>query len=268
MFANERKLIILELLNSKHSLTVSELMETFNVSIETVRRDLEYLEKQQLLKRVHGGAISVQKMNRFNDVEIRFTENMDQKEELCQAAMQYINEGDTIAIDSGTTAAAFARHLKINFQSLTVITYSSEVFAILSDKPNIKVIITGGQYLPKEKIFCGFLSSEALNKFHFSKSFIVPSALSLKHGAQDFIHEVYENQLSLIRNSNEVYLLADSSKFEKTGNLRLCSLLPEYTIITDHLLPDSVFDLYRKNNLNLIRSTALPQCMEEDVVNS
>lgn len=254
MFANERQQLILDELNQRHSITVSELMERFHVSIETIRRDLEAMEKQTLLKRVHGGAISVHKTNRFEDVNKRTTSNVELKTELCETALTFIEDGDLIAIDSGTTAATLALAIKKRqFHSLTVITYSSEVFTILSDCPDYQIIITGGRYLPKERVFCGFLSHEALRKYHFTKSFVVPSALSLAYGAQDFIPEVYENQLNLIQNTDQLFLLADHTKFETNGNLKLCELLPEYTLITDSKLPDSIYEQYRKQNINILR---------------
>ena len=254
MFANERQQLILDELSQRHSITVSELVERFHVSTETIRRDLETMEKQTLLKRVHGGAISILKTNRFEDVNKRTTSNVELKTELCKTALSFIEDGDVIAIDSGTTAATLALAIKKrSFHSLTVITYSSEVFTILSDCPNCEIIITGGSYLPKERIFCGFLSHEALKHYHFTKSFVIPSALSLAYGAQDFIPEVYENQLSLIRNTEQLFLLADHTKFETSGNLKLCELLPEYIVITDSGLPDSIYEQYRRQQINLIR---------------
>lgn len=254
MLANQRKQLILERLNMRHAVTVSELVEEFNVSTETVRRDLEAMEKENLLSRVHGGAISIKRMKNFENISIRVATNMDLKKQLSETALNYVHDGDVIAIDSGSTASAFALALKERqYKSLSVITYSSEVFSILSECYDYKVTISGGDYLPGERVFCGFLANEAMRKLYYPKAFVFPSALSLEDGAHDFIPEVYENQLVLINHANEVYFLADSTKFETTGNLKLCDLLPEYRIITDKQLPDSIYNSYKEKNVNIIR---------------
>lgn len=252
MLANERRYIILSKINKKNSVTVNELIETLNVSIETIRRDLEYLEKQNLLKRVYGGAISLNPSNPFLDINKRVTKNQDLKKELCMTALTYINEGDFIALDSGTTMAIFSECLKEHpVKDLTIVTYSSENFSILSDCPEYKLILLGGQYLPSEKIFHGFLTEQAIRQFHFQKSFVVPSALSLAGGAQDFIPETHSNQLYLLSNSDEVFLLADSTKFEKTGSLKLCGLENGHTIITDSRLPDELYNMYTAKQIKI-----------------
>lgn len=254
MLANQRKQIIKEQLKLHHSVTVAELVELLHVSTETIRRDLEDMENNNLLTRVHGGAVSIKRMYHFEDIDIRIASNMKLKEQIAKTALNYIQDGDTIAIDSGSTASVFAMALKSrNFESLSVVTYSSDVFSILSDCPNYRITVTGGDYLPKEKIFCGFLANGAMKKLYYSKAFVVPLALSLEDGAHDFIREAYENQRTMLKHANEVFLLADSTKFETKGDHKICDLLPEYTIITDTQLPDSIYNMYREHNLNIVR---------------
>lgn len=254
MLADQRKQIILDKININHCVTVAELVDILHVSTETVRRDLEDMENNELLVRVHGGAVSKKRRNRFEDIGKRNTENIELKEQIAKKALDYVEEGDVIAIDSGTTASAFALALKErNFSSLSVITYSTEVFSILSACSNYRITMVGGDYLPKEKIFYGFLTNEVMSKLYYSKAFVVPSALSLEDGAHDFIRESYESQSMLLSNANKVFILADSTKFETKGAFKLCNLLPDYTIITDDKLADSVYDLYSAHNLNVIR---------------
>lgn len=253
MLADQRKQIILEQIDLNHSVTVAKLVELLSVSTETVRRDLEDLENNNLLTRVHGGAVSVKRRYRFDDMDVRTTSNMELKEQIARKALEYVKDGDTIAIDSGSTAAVFAMALKTRrFDSLSVITYSSEVFSILSDCENYRITLLGGDYLPKEKIFYGFLTHEALQRLYFSKAFVVPLALSLEDGAHDFIRETYENQCMMIGHASEVFILADSSKFETKGDMKICDLQPEYTIITDDRLPESIYSMYKDRGLNIV----------------
>lgn len=127
MFAKERYDEILKILKRQKSVTAAELAEKFNVSLETVRRDLFYLESQNMLHRVHGGAISVSEIGDYKSLEQRRGENTDKKIRASENAMQFICEGDVIAIDCGSTAVAFARVLKKSFEKLTIITHSLDV---------------------------------------------------------------------------------------------------------------------------------------------
>lgn len=137
MLANQRKEIINQQLKMQNSVTVAELVKLLNVSTETVRRDLEDMENRHLLVRVHGGAIPVKRMSHLDSIEVRTVSNIQLKEQIARKALDYVHDGDVIAIDSGSTASVFAEALKERcYDSLSVITYSSEVFSILSDCPN------------------------------------------------------------------------------------------------------------------------------------
>ena len=253
MFAKERKYLILQKLNQNNSVTVSELMEDYHVSIETIRRDLENMEKEGVLKRVHGGAISLAQNNEFEDVNKRIFSNKELKEQISQKAFDCINAGDVIALDSGTTTATLAMQLKNNpIPNVTIVTYSSEIFHILKDCPSYNLIVTGGQYLPTEKVFYGPLANKFFQTFHFTKSFLVPSALSIDGGLQDFIFETYENQIYMTCNSNQVFILADSTKFTKTGTIKICDISPTFTIITDNQITPTICEQYHNHQITLV----------------
>lgn len=252
MFANSRYDIILDILNINGSVSVSSLTQKFNVSLETVRRDLEFLEKTGKLQRVHGGAISINKKNSFYSMEQRLMEHCTEKRELCETAMQFIDNGNVIAVDSGSTAVEFASVLKNSGKTVTVVTYSSEVFHILSDCQNINLIVTGGQYLSKENAFYGGFAKDMLCNFHVDRGFIFPSAISLKYGVYDFVPELIDMQKQILGISDNIYILADNSKFEKTANIRITNNITNSTIVTDSKLSNAIYDLYKKNNINIV----------------
>ena len=108
MFANERRIQITEMLNRRSSVTVNELTHTFRVSLETIRRDLEYLEKQGALKRVHGGAVTVHKMQNYTSLSFRVSEHREEKRKLALASLPFIQEEDRIALDTGSTSFELA----------------------------------------------------------------------------------------------------------------------------------------------------------------
>ncbi|REE83867.1 DeoR family transcriptional regulator [Paenibacillus taihuensis] len=254
MFANERRINIIDLLEKQSSVTVAELMTRFHVSIETVRRDLEFLEKQQALRRVHGGAVSISKLTRLDKLESRLSENISLKQQLSRIAVRFIRENDTIAIDSGSTALELAALLKENFRHLTVVTNSPEVFEIVSGAEDFEVILIGGQYLREEKAFYGHLALDAVSRLHYSKVFVFPNTVSLRQGAGIFVHELFDIQRAFIQHADEVFILADSSKFETTAAIKLCDLLPSYRVITDSHFPDDLLQLYKKRGIQVHHS--------------
>lgn len=121
MFAKGRQDLIYEMILKNNTVTVASLVEKFAVSIETVRRDLLEMEKAGMLTRVHGGAVAKTGMNGFSALATRNTEHSEQKKALSLKACQFINEGDIIAVDAGSTATFFADALKQCFKKLTVL---------------------------------------------------------------------------------------------------------------------------------------------------
>lgn len=253
MFANERRLKIAELVADKQSVTVSDLMKRFGVSIETIRRDLEYLEKQRVLSRVHGGAVTLKKMQRFSQLSERLSENREQKRRLSQRAADCIVEGDRIAIDSGSTAIELAQVLRERFHTLTIVTNSPEVFEMLYPVEGFELIQTGGFYMKSERAFHGYITVDTLRGLHVSKSLIFPSAISLQYGVGVYVPELLEVERALMEIADETILLADSSKFETTGALKLCDLKSIHRLVTDGDLSDAVYRLYAEAGVPILR---------------
>lgn len=144
MFADERKAKIADMLKRRPSVTTSELTETFGVSLETIRRDLECMESHGQLKRVHGGAIAVGRLQNYTSLSGRRREHLTEKHSLALKACSYIKEGDFIALDAGSTTYELAVLLGERFHGVTVLTHSLELMEILGDKENIRIILAGG----------------------------------------------------------------------------------------------------------------------------
>ena len=254
MLATERQQKINEILQKNGAVTTADLMETFGVSIETVRRDLLLLEQQGRLSRVHGGAVAKNDMTPFSDLEQRNLEFVEQKNALSERAMAFINEGDVIAVDEGSTAMLFAKALKAHFDTLTVITHSLDVFQALNHHKNFTLILCGGHFLPQENAFYGPLVLESLCHLHAQKVFIFPSAVSLEHGIADYQSDLFPVQKQLFSVADSVFVLADSSKFEKTALLKVADMNDEYTYITDDALSDDLAKLYAENGKAVYRA--------------
>lgn len=252
MLANRRHEIIVGLIRTEGAVTVSHLVEEFNVSLETVRRDLLLLEKAGLLRRVHGGAVSLGEMKPAKSLQSRQQDFNLEKEQLCQNAADLICEGDYIAIGTGSTPEHFAQILKKRFRKLTVVTYSYNVFDVLSDMPDYELVLLGGQYMPEEQCFYGQLTMDALKELRVMKSFVFPSAISVEYGISGYTPNLYPLQRQLLQCCDQAYILADSSKFECKALYKVADMRPEFIYVTDPKLPEELAQIYRDNGLTVI----------------
>lgn len=249
MFAKERQDKIYEMIQKNGAITTSHLVEIFGVSIETIRRDLMNMEQNGQLSRVHGGAVAKGNMKPFLDLEERNKEYSKEKENLAFKAVEFISEGDIIGIDAGSTAVFLAEAIRKRFSKLTVITYSLDVFQILCE--SFSAILCGGQYKQKENAFYGPLALDTIEKLHIQKMFLCPSAVSLEHGICDYQSELFQVQRQMMKSSDNVFVLADSSKFEKKALLKLEDMQSDYCYITDYRLSEEIRKLYQENNIKI-----------------
>lgn len=252
MFAKERQDIIYKMVQKDGAVTTNTLIETFDVSIETIRRDLLYMERCGLLNRVHGGAVSAGDMKAFQVLKQRNLENSDLKRTVAEKAAAFVREGDIIGVDAGSTTLLLAEALKDRYSKLTVVTYSLDVFEILKDHGEFEVILCGGHYLKQENAFYGPMTLKMLECLHVQKAFICPSAVSMEFGICDYQQEFYATQCKMIENSGSTYILADSSKFEKKALLKLDDMRPEYCYVTDDLLSEELRKVYIENNIKIV----------------
>ena len=166
MFAVERQKHILETLRTEGAVWVSKLSQELGVTEETVRRDLEKLEKQEALVRTHGGAIPIDESNREMSLEKRKYMNTEAKERLAKEAASHVVPGDTIFLDASTTTFYMARELK-NMRDITIVTNSMRVITELAGNPSIKVIGVGG-FASSNQSFVGTLASNYIEENFFA----------------------------------------------------------------------------------------------------
>ena len=220
--------IILQLLNHQGKVSVQELAQQCEMSVETIRRDLNRLEKKGLLYRIHGGAVS----GKTNDIgsffQIRQHINAAAKRHIAQNALELLYENAVIGLDASSTSWYFA-------YLMPDIPCTNSIFNInaLVNKPNIKTIVTGGVYSPKYEAFYGPLSEYLLQRLHINFSILSCSGIDNEGN----IWESNELNASLKRKmmeaSEKCYLLADQSKFEKKSLIQLSELNKMDTIFTD-----------------------------------
>ncbi|WP_243291591.1 DeoR/GlpR family DNA-binding transcription regulator [Bacillus sp. FJAT-47783] len=254
MLVQQRYDRILEILEEVHSVRVSELVEEFGVSVETVRRDLEYLESIGKLKRVHGGAILEIDNSKEETFTKRETLNIEKKKEIGEIATRFVKENMVIAMDVSTTNTEFAKALKKKFKSLTIITNSLPIAYELSEMPQYTIILIGGMLRNQELCVVGEMAEKFLEPFHIDRLFLSMSGISLYAGLTDYGVGEWNIKKKMLAQANSCYVLADSTKFDAVSMLKVCSFDQINGIITDSGLSEKIKQKYEEKNIMIINS--------------
>lgn len=236
MLAIQRLKAIERKLNEKGSVIISSLSKEFNVSEETIRRDLEKLSKTNGLKRVRGGAYLQSSSDKQVPVEIREKIYLEEKQEIANKCMDFIEDGDTLMIDSSTTAICVAQNINKLEKKVAVITNSIKVVEAFQDSKWVRVICVGGGLRKRTKSFIGNQAINQLEKLYANKAFVSCTAVHRKFGLTDDSERESEIRKKMIENSEKVYLIADRTKFDNLESHLICKLDDIDTIVTDQKL--------------------------------
>ncbi|CFQ58196.1 transcriptional regulatory protein YciT [Yersinia frederiksenii] len=228
---NLRQQSIIQLVNDRQRISVSELAQANQVSEVTIRQDLNLLEKRGLLKRVHGSAVALQS----DDVDVRMMSHFATKQKLANHAASLVNDGETIFIESGSSNALLA-HKLAQRPGITLVTVSGYIARQLKDSA-CEVILLGGIYQKKSDSMVGPLTQLCLRHVHFSKAFIGIDGYQPNAGftGRDMLRAEVIN--SVLAKGAENIILADASKFGQVHQNSLAPLSSISRVITDNRLP-------------------------------
>jgi DeoR/GlpR family transcriptional regulator of sugar metabolism len=250
MLPSERQKKMLASLSTKDFVTIPEFMAEFNVSIETVRRDLAFLEKQGKIEKVYGGAKSKDSPFSEPPMEKRMVSRLLQKEKIGRKCSEFISDGDCIFIDSGTTAYYISRFLA-NKKNLTVITNSIPVVNELINT-DFDILIIGGKVRQSERSIVTYDYMFDFSVLNIQKSFICASGITAKKGISDYnLQEVVTRKL-IIERSEEVFAVADSSKFGRDVTIGVAPISRIDYIITDSNLNKNIAAEFSRSKVKLI----------------
>ncbi len=253
MFALERQKIILEKLNLDGAVWVSKLSAELGVTEETIRRDLEKLENQEVLVRTHGGAVPVTDSSYELSLEKRKQTNLVAKEKLAKAAAEHIFPGDTIFLDSSTTTFYIAKEIK-KINNVTVISNSLRVINELSNVENIKTIGVGG-VVSNNQSTVGYLAETSIkNNFYAVKFFFSSKGVSPEAGILESNEQECAIKKQMLANSNEKYYLCDASKIGRVGFYKLTPIEDVDYFITEAKLDDSYIDIFNEFDVKYIQA--------------
>ena len=240
MFIEERHEKILQMLKDKKRVEVQELSELFEVSEDTIRRDLRIMEQKGKVHRTYGGAILPDKVNSYENFIVRENIQNDVKQSIASLAQSFIQERDTLLLDGSTTVSKIVPLLS-GYKNLTVITNSITIaYDILHQCPNINLHIIGGIVRNDIGNSISIESLKDIEKLYVDKVFLSACSISLKGELTTPIIEDAHVKKAMLNAGREVYILADSSKFGQKSLMEFGKIKPEYTIISDSDLPDEI----------------------------
>lgn len=225
--------LIEEYILSEKSVSLDTLCEKFQVSKNTVRRDIEELVKRGSVKKVYGGVMSTaaESTQKLLPYEQRTTSLQREKDAICAVAAEFVNDGDIIYLDTGTTCLPMVEHL--SSRTCTILTNSLQVCIKAIPYPNLQVISLPGTLKRETLSFVGSDIVEYLNTFNIQKAFMASTGVSLENGLTNASMEEYYIKKAVIKNSHTRLLLSDHTKFGRVSLMTYSSLLDIQHIITD-----------------------------------
>lgn len=232
MLPAERRKTILELIETQNSISVVELSKVLGVSDMTVRRDLRILSNNGLLERVHGGAVSRRGRSYEPPYFIREKESSQHKELIAKKAASLIRQGDSIALDVGTTTLELARAMA-HIPNLSVITASLRIANVLVDSPNMRLFLTGGLVRQQELSLVGYIAERTYHEFHVDKAFVGVGGIHPETGLTEYNLEDAQVKKSMIANADQVIVVADSRKLGETCFAFIAPLSRVDILVTD-----------------------------------
>ena len=229
---DQRRADIIELIRKNGSVRVSEISRLYSVSEVTVRSDLEYLESQGQLSRVHGGAVGTGKLYANMDLSERYMTNAASKRELADLAADLIENNDTIMMNAGTTIA-YVLHAIQGKKNISIVTNSIQNALEISSHPEVNVILLGGEIDAKYQFTYGNDTLSQLERYHANKCIISVDGINVRDGLTLY----YSNESGIVRKmigaSDRVIVVADSSKLGRSAFSRVAALSDVDVLVTN-----------------------------------
>jgi DeoR/GlpR family transcriptional regulator of sugar metabolism len=224
---------ILELITEDGVARVSDLSSIFKVSEVTIRQDLDRLEGDGIIAREHGGAYLKSLSHQVQSFTFQHRENMDKKVRIGKKAAEYIIDGESIILDSGSTVTEVAKNLTAK-RNLTVITNAVNIPLIIGGEPGITLLLTSGEFKAPTLSLTGQKAADFFENVHVDKLFLATAGITLKAGLTYPSMSDLPVKKAMIETASEVFLVADSTKIGKQALASLGALsLIDYLITDD-----------------------------------
>ena len=232
------------------TVSIDTLCEVFQVSRNTIRRDLDSLVKRGTISKIYGGVIA-NNVKETVPFEERNTTNIDLKQRIAKKAAEFVQDGDAIFIDSGTTATSLFDQLPKNL-NLTLFTNNLEILIRSIYENDYRVFATGGQLAKETYSTVGADAARIFKNYNIGKAFLSATAVSIEHGATNSTEGEYEVKKAALECSTITYLLIDSTKFDKFSLLTYAKLPDFNAVITDKMPSNRYVDYFKEHGVELI----------------
>lgn len=239
MYAEERQQAIADLVTKRGRLSVNELAESFQVTTETVRRDLSLLERAGLVRRVHGGAIPAAALTVLETaVADRDTSHSEQKDRVAQAALAFLpTDGGSVILDAGTTTARLATLLP-HEPAFTVFTNAVPIASRLAGRPNVDLHLLPGRVRRTTQAAVGEDTVAALAHLRTDVVFLGTNGITVRHGLSTPDSSEAAAKRAMAAAARQVVVLADSSKIGHESTVSFADLAQVDVVVTDEGISD------------------------------
>ncbi len=246
MFAEERKLKIIELLNQNKKVTVAELVNLFNVSSATIRSDLRELSDKGQIIRTHGGAIIESGAGFEPDTEQKRDLNLAAKQQIARLAIELIDNGDTVIFDTGTTTMELAKLLS-HRQRIVAVTNDLEIARVLEEMNSVNVVLLGGELRRNFHCTVGAAGIKMLAQLSVDKAFMGTNSLSITNGASTPNIQQAEIKKAMIASAKQVVLLCSNRKLGRDSFARFASVDQIDTLIIEKIDPSEKIEFEERD---------------------
>ncbi len=246
---NDRNRMISEMLRLKGKITVSELQKALGVSDMTVRRCLNEMASEGLLKRIHGGAAAMTRETSKVNFDERAMENLEYKTALAQAAVKYITPGSSVYLDGGTTCYQVARHIPDGVNCF-IVTDGISVLKATRGRPGIETILLGGQLCDDNNTMDGPLAAENAAKLKVERCIISCGSFTSRYLQNNVLTSMLTKKI-MLDNAGENICVCDAGKYNKTKFLQFCDWSQISVFITDSRLPKEAQDEIAAQNVKI-----------------
>jgi DeoR family transcriptional regulator of aga operon len=231
---SERRQQISALVRERGSVQVAPLATRFGVSMQTIRKDLHYLEKRGVAERSYGGAISADAVNVVAEppLEAKRASNIDEKARIGALAASMVQPGDSIVLDSGTTTLQIAHHLPDD-EDITVLTNDLDILCALARKERIRVVMLGGTLRRRNRAFYGAQTENALEDLHVDRLFLGVDGFDLERGITTHFEPEAMLNRKMVKAARQVIAVTDKSKFGRVCLHRILNVAEIDDLITD-----------------------------------
>ena len=247
---NKRQSQILDLLAKNKKMEVTKLSELLNVSQVTIRKDLVILENSGIIVREHGYA----RLNESDDINNRLARHYETKQKIAKLAVESIENGETVMIESGSCCALVALEIARSKKDVTLITNSAFIADYIRKIGSVKVILLGGEYQNESQVMVGPLTRKYVEAFFVDKLFIGTDGFTIETGFTGNDYMRSEAVKDMAKQASQVMIVTDSDKFSQKGVVNLIEIEKVACVYTDDKIPSIIEDYLNKCNIKVIKA--------------